>query len=224
MHVRKRERTIPILGFTIQAGAFAEAENAVLFADKLRQKGLDATYFVTKKGLYRVTFGNFKDRTDAESVAAILKSVGVIDDYYIVSPEQYAATKAQTLGEDYLREEITLTSKRFIGIPYLWGGTSPEEGFDCSGFTMTVYRLNGLDLPRTSQMQFEIGEPVNSEDLKKGDLVFFATRGGKKVSHVGIYLGNGKFVHAPGQGKKIRIDSLNNKFYARKYVGARSYL
>lgn len=219
-----KKKNLPRMGFTIQAGAFKKAENAARFTETLKEKGLDATYFVAKTGLYRVSFGNFREKSDAEALAAILKSLGIIEDFYIVSPEQYTVTKAEVKGEAYLRAELVKTTQSFLGVPYLWGGTSRDEGFDCSGLTMTVYRLHGLDLPRTSQEQFEAGEPIDRAFLKEGDLVFFATRGGHKVSHVGVYIGGGRFVHAPGKGKRIREDSLSNPYYARRYLGAKSYI
>jgi len=109
-------------------------------------------------------------------------------------------------------------------VPYLWGGTSVETGFDCSGLTMTVYQLNGIDLPRTSGEQFGTGAEVDEKDLRRGDLVFFATGKSGKVSHVGVYIGDGRFIHAPGRGKKIRSDVLANNYYRKRYLGARNYL
>jgi cell wall-associated NlpC family hydrolase len=89
---------------------------------------------------------------------------------------------------------------------------------------MVVYRLNGLQLPRSSSAQWQAGIPINSSQLLKGDLVFFATSGGQRVSHVGIYVGDNKFLHAPGKNRKIRISSLSGKYYKSRYLGARRYL
>ena len=89
---------------------------------------------------------------------------------------------------------------------------------------MAVYQLNGLDLPRTSKEQFSVGGYIRPQHLQKGDLVFFATSGGKRVSHVGIYAGNNSFIHSPSKGKTIRITSLNNKYFMKRYIGARTYL
>ena len=89
---------------------------------------------------------------------------------------------------------------------------------------MTVYQLNGLDLPRHSRTQYDVGDTIDRGDLQKGDLVFFATGGYGKVSHVGIYIGEGQFIHAPSRGKKIRIDSLSDEYFANSYVGAKNYL
>ena len=88
---------------------------------------------------------------------------------------------------------------------------------------MAVYQLNGLDLPRSSRQQFNYGTPVSCEDLAKGDLVFFANSGNGKVSHVGIYIGDGRFVHAPGKGKTVRLDFLSDAYYQSRYTGARSF-
>lgn len=217
------KREIPRLGFTIQAGAFANADNAARLTRSLQEKGLNATYFVARKGLYKVRFGNFPTRSEARSRALALREAGIVEEFYIVSPEEYAAAQRAARGDAYFREEIVRTARSFLGVPYLWGGSAAETGFDCSGLTMAVYQLNGLDLPRTSLDQFAAGSPVDPAELEKGDLIFFAATG-DKVSHVGIYAGGGLFIHAPGRGKSIRTDSLDKGYYRRCYVGARSYL
>jgi len=212
------------MGYTIQTGVFSRVENAAKFTEELKERGLDATYFVAKTGLYKVRFGNYSCREDAASVGEILKSMGVIEDFYIVNPEDYAVARIKTMGEAYLREELVKAARTFIGIPYLWGGASADEGFDCSGLTMTVYQLNGLNLPRTSAEQYNAGEAIQKEDLKKGDLVFFATQGRGKISHVGVYIGNNQFLHAPRRGKKICIGSLANEYFSKRFIGSRNYL
>lgn len=105
----------------------------------------------------------------------------------------------------------------FLGTPYVWGGESPA-GFDCSGFTKYVFGLFGISLPRTAAEQASIGTPVPESSLQPGDLVFFDTEGG--ISHVGIYIGNGKFISAAGSD--IRISNLHNPYYwGPRYVLAR---
>ena len=89
---------------------------------------------------------------------------------------------------------------------------------------MVCYRLNGLNLPRVSRNQFQAGRWVPKAQLRPGDLVFFATRGGKRVTHVGMYIGDGKFIHAPRTGKNVRIEKLSNSFFAKTYMGGRTYL
>ena len=211
------------LGYTIQAGAFANAENAARLTNSLQEKGLVATYFVARRGLYKVRFGNFPTKEQAHIRAEELLKAGIIAEFYVVNPGEYPVARRGELGEAYLREELVRTARSFLGVPYLWGGTSTETGFDCSGLTMTVYQLNGLDLPRTSREQFATGNPVNRSSLEKGDLIFFAG-GGNKVSHVGIYAGNGEIIHAAGKGKSIRTDPLAEGYFGRTYIGARSYL
>lgn len=218
-----RGKELPRMGYTVQVGAFAKVENAYRLSDALRGRGIDATYFVAEKGLYKVRFGNFPSRIEALKKAESLKAAGVFDDFYIVNPTEYAVAKKQ-YGIAYLRREIIRTAESFIGVPYLWGGADADTGFDCSGLTMTVYQLNGLDLPRTSQEQVKAGVPVARERLSRGDLVFFRTKDGEKVSHVGIYAGEDLFIHAPGRGKKIRLDSLSRRYFQEHYVGGRSYL
>jgi len=109
----------------------------------------------------------------------------------------------------------------YIGVPYRWGGSSPITGMDCSGLVQLVFRNSvGIDLPRTALEQSAQGNRVSVRELKPGDLVFFNTIG-ENISHVGIYVGNGKFLHAPATGKLVRIDKLYTKFWAQRYVTAR---
>ncbi|MEN6469102.1 MAG: NlpC/P60 family protein [Smithella sp.] len=220
---RPQKRQLAMMGYTIQAGAFAQVENAVRLTDKLKGQGLDATYFKAADGLFKVRFGNFSSKEKARLRAQSLQSMGVIEAFYVVLPEDSAVAKRRQYGDDYLRESLVKSARDFIGVPYLWGGASAETGFDCSGLTMTVYQLNGLDLPRHSRTQYDAGDTIDRSDLKKGDLVFFATSGRGKVSHVGIYIGNGQFIHAPSRGKKIRIDSLTAEYFVQHYVGAKKY-
>lgn len=212
------------MGYTIQAGAFSRVENAARLTDKLNDSDLNAYYFAYEEGIYKVRFGNFPSREDARQRAENLQSEGIISEFYIVRPEEYSVSKREIYGEEYLRGEIVKTAISFRGVPYRWGGSSPHGGVDCSGLTMAVYRLNGLELPRTSREQYDTGTFVDTDNLSSGDLVFFETAGKGKISHVGIYVGNGSFVHAPGSGKEVREDRLSSNYYRRRYAGARSYL
>lgn len=213
---------LPPMGYTVQVGAFSNLSNAVRLSETLLQRGLDAYYFIHRTGLYKVRFGNFASREIAQKNAEDLHASGMIDEYFIAGPEDYPHDDRP--GRPYLRNEIVRTAKTFLDVPYRWGGTSPAHGFDCSGFSMTVYQLNGLNMPRSSKAQWEVGMPINYEQLSKGDLVFFATSVSGEVSHVGIYLGENNIIHAPGWGKRIRIDSLEETYYRRHFVGMRSYL
>jgi hypothetical protein len=114
------------------------------------------------------------------------------------------------------------TAERFVGIPYQWGGDNVVEGMDCSGFVRAVYNLCGLSIPRTSRDQFKAGDLVEKDDLKDGDLVFFGSSA-DKINHVGIYVGGGKFVHAPRRGEEIRITAVNDSYFEKHFAGARRY-
>ncbi|MER3401934.1 MAG: hypothetical protein C4337_01185 [Armatimonadota bacterium] len=107
----------------------------------------------------------------------------------------------------------------YLGSPYRRGGSS-ARGFDCSGFTSYIYRHAGVNLPHQSASQAQVGQPVPRDQLQPGDLVFFRTQG-RWVSHVGIYIGNGKFIHASSARGRVRIDSLNSGYYNKRYAGAR---
>jgi cell wall-associated NlpC family hydrolase len=117
-------------------------------------------------------------------------------------------------------ESVVRLASRYKGVRYRWGGSS-RNGFDCSGFTRYIYRQHaGVDLPHSASAQFRMGTPVPRDQLKPGDLVFFQTyrRG---ASHVGIYIGDGKFIHASSAGRRVRVDSLNDGYYRQRYLGAR---
>lgn len=207
--------TLGSIHYIIQAGAFSNMENAVRYTEKLRRRGIDAYHFLHHSGLYKVRFGNFPSKTTAVNKAKQLITAGLINDFYIVTPETYSTTE--------LRDNIIKTADSFIGVPYRWGGTSVKEGFDCSGFTMTVYKLNGLDLPRSSKAQWSKGVSVGRNQLKQGDLVFFRTTKSGNISHVGIYAGNGRFIHAPGRGDHVQRTSLNNRYFRVHFTGAKTY-
>jgi cell wall-associated NlpC family hydrolase len=217
-------KEVPRMGYSIQVGAFTNVDNAVRLTESLEKQGMSAYYFHDKSGLFKVRFGDYPTREAARIKAEALVQAGVFSEYYIVSPEDYALARVRLYGEATVRNDIVETAEGFIGLPYQWGGASAEEGFDCSGLTMAVYQLNGLSLPRSSRDQYTMGAPVEMAELAKGDLVFFVTKGREKVSHVGVYAGDNRFIHAPGKGKTIRVDSLSDRYYTSRYVGARKYL
>jgi cell wall-associated NlpC family hydrolase len=215
------------LGFSIQAGAFAQPENAERLSEALQAKGLNAVYYAsapegTPRRLFRVRFGDFPTREAARARAEALRAEGVIQEFYIVAPEEPPLPRPSPEDEAGIRANLVDTASNYLGVPYLWGGSN-GAGFDCSGLTMAVYRLNGLQMPRSSREQFAKGTPVQLKDARRGDLVFFSTNGTGTVSHVGIYLGGDTFIHAPKHGRKISREKLTG-YYREHLLGARTYL
>lgn len=143
-----------------------------------------------------------------------------------------AATEQGILARfDQVRQNVTGrathlvdTSLEFLGVPYRRGGNSAETGFDCSGFVKAMYAQTiGKILPRRAEQQAAATETVARDDLKPGDLVFFNTMR-RAFSHVGIYIGDGKFIHAPKPGAQVRIESMSISYWARRFDGARRVL
>jgi cell wall-associated NlpC family hydrolase len=114
---------------------------------------------------------------------------------------------------------VANTALSLQGTPYVWGGTTPK-GFDCSGFTRYVYAQHGIPLPRTAAHQYRVGARVSPRDIRPGDLVFFSTVA-PGPSHVGLAIGDGRFVHAPSERSKVRVESLDTRYWQRRYLGAR---
>lgn len=211
--------------YSVQVGAFSNSLNASRYTDKLNEQGIDAYFFLDDSGLYKVRIGDFKTYDTAVDYAKRLKSRKAIEEFFIVRPEDYDYNfRPEDRDHINIRKNIVKTAKKYIGVPYRWGGETAAGGFDCSGLTMVVYKLNGLNLPRHSGWQFEQGKAISKSQLKEGDLVFFATSGGKRISHVGLYIGGGKFIHAPGKGKHVTIANLNDAYFRRTYVGSKTYI
>ena len=221
------------MGYTIQVGAFAVLENAMALAKTLTEAGLDAFYFPSGTGLFKVRFGNFPSREAALAEAGKLKDQGRIGAFFIVGPADYAVTRPSLRKppvditpppDAVIRERLVETAKSFIGVEYAWGGTTVRSGFDCSGLVRAVYQLNGLAMPRSVGDQYQAGAPVAGDKLRKGDLVFFKASPGGPLSHVGIYIGDGVFIHAPGSGKFVRRESLDSAYFRSHWAGCRTYL
>lgn len=133
---------------------------------------------------------------------------------------------SQTLPASGVAEDVLIRAIGLVGTPYRWGGNTPDSGFDCSGLIGYVYRgAAGIDLPRTTQEMSNLRGPnVRRHALQPGDLVFFATNGGRRVSHAGIYVGQDRFVHAPSSGGTVRLDSLTASYWQKSYLGAKRVL
>lgn len=213
---------LPLLGYAVQVGAFAQVDRAFALCSALIKQGLPAYYFRGDKGLYRVRFGNFPTYDQAVARARQGQEDRLIAEYLIISPESYPVRRYRG-QEEAIRRELALVAQQFVGVPYRWGGASPVLGFDCSGLTRMVYQLIGLDMPRSSRDQFRQGEPRDREHLRPGDLLFFSTDGSGQVSHVGLYLGDDLFIHAPSRGKTVARAKLSSAYFGQCYLGARAY-
>ncbi len=123
-------------------------------------------------------------------------------------------------------EDVLFRALGLVGTPYRWGGNTPDSGFDCSGLISYVYRdMAGINLPRSTREMIVMRAPnVPQDALQTGDLIFFATSGGSQVSHAGIYVGEGRFVHAPATGGTVKLDSLSKAYWQHAYLNAKRVL
>lgn len=139
---------------------------------------------------------------------------GWISKDYVEAPEDSFIPYSKVLGE-----EIVEYGKLFIGTPYVWGGNDLKKGVDCSGLTQKVYEGFNIDISRVSYMQAKDGMPIAKSQLEPGDLVFFDTSGvnNGRISHVGIYAGNGQFLHADST-RGVMLSRLSSNYYTRNYV------
>ncbi|MGF6401551.1 murein DD-endopeptidase [Pseudomonas frederiksbergensis] len=122
-------------------------------------------------------------------------------------------------------EKVISRAHELIGTPYRWGGSSVSKGFDCSGLLFYLFRSEaGIHIPRsTSSMLNSKAKTIYRRNLKSGDAVFFKHNGRNRMEHVGIYIGNNRFIHAPRAGKSIRIDSLENSYWNKSYLTAKRF-
>lgn len=160
-----------------------------------------------------------------EAVKDFQKTQGIKADG-LIGPATYSALLGKempdiTTSVNYIAGRIIASSMDYLGVPYVFGGTSPY-GFDCSGYVQYVFAKAGISLPRTADVQYEVGLPVSTTELIPGDLVFFETYT-YGASHVGIYVGDGNFIHA-SSSRGVTVSSLNQAYYSSHYIGARRIL
>lgn len=168
-------------------------------------EGVNVKIVAIEDGWYKVKYGKFTGYMHPDYVEPIKVSVAP-------TVSSFSSSQGQ---------KIVSMAKNYIGIKYVWGGTTPSVGFDCSGFTQYVFAKCGYTLKNRTQ-QYTNGTSVSYRNLKPGDLVFFATNGNGRISHVGIYVGNGTFIHAPKPGSYVKISSMAyGSYYQRTFVCAR---
>jgi hypothetical protein len=122
-----------------------------------------------------------------------------------------------------LRYQLASMGLEFLGVKYRRSGESETSGFDCSGFVKTLFEKFQISLPRSSREQYKVGEKVDKDELEIGDLIFFSSRG-KTPSHVGVYIGDDKFLHAALKARRVLISSLTSPWYTKRFLGARRLL
>jgi cell wall-associated NlpC family hydrolase len=160
---------------------------------------------VAEQALYSLTLPVQSDTFAGELNTLAITSEGPTASQAAPQPRQLLAEFAMALRD----------------IRYRRGGREPTTGFDCSGFVQYVFSHSiGIDLPDVAASQFQTGKKVSRGELKTGDLVFFHTRG-QSVSHVGIYLDGGRFIHSPSTGKRVRVDELSDPYWSKRYIAAK---
>jgi len=163
-----------------------------------------------------------REQTQSESVSSPSKLTTKTHAAYKQPTKPAANTKTPLLSRYSTRgEALAQTALASRGAPYRFGGRAPQTGFDCSSLVQTVCAKWGIYVPRAAQAQFTAGTPVSSADLQPGDLVFFKNTYKSGISHVGIYIGERKFLHAAGVKKGVMISGLDDAYHHNHYAGAR---
>jgi cell wall-associated NlpC family hydrolase len=209
--------------YAVRFGDFPSKDKARAAANKLVADRLIDTYYIAPPNeiVFTKPQGPGWQKARPEEIKAPPEAKRPVAVKTVVpgdKPPQIAPPK----NEKDMGSIAARTAERFVGIPYRWGGENVVDGMDCSGFVRAVYNLCGLNIPRTSRDQFKAGEPVVKEDLRDGDLVFFGSSE-DTINHVGIYVGGNRFVHAPKRGEEIRVTSVEESYFEKRFIGGRRY-
>ncbi|MFT4068294.1 C40 family peptidase [Paraburkholderia sp.] len=171
--------------------------------------------------------GAFADEVSSFNQTVSSSTTTGSNSFSLSSPQTPAASSDSGGARSFLSGmagkagDVVVGALNMIGVRYRWGGNTPDSGLDCSGFVRYVFQDTlGLALPRRAEEMSRIGEKVRVSDLKPGDLVFFNTMR-RTFSHVGIYIGDNKFVHSPSTGSTIRVDDLDDGYWEKRFTGAR---
>lgn len=162
-------------------------------------------------------------RSFFSTLAAIFIGAAILVASPVTAAEEPRNGEETSFLERYTNsaQELILKGLEMVGVNYRRGGTNPDAGLDCSGFVQLVFKeAVGLVLPRTSREMSEVGDRVDTTELKPGDLVFFNTMR-RAFSHVGIYLGEGRFLHSPRPGGEVRVEDMRSSYWTKRYNGAR---
>jgi cell wall-associated NlpC family hydrolase len=211
----------------------AEADQQRIVDERAAQRASIESQLAARRQLYnsikdQIAQLQAAERARQERLAAQARAAARQQDNQTPAPQPSTADTSSSSGGSSggtsiptpppaTHSSVVSIALQYLGVPYVWGGASPS-GFDCSGLTMYVYAKVGVYLPHNAAMQYGLGHPVARSQLAPGDLVFF-----NGLSHVGMYIGGGRFVHAPHTGDVVKISSLYESWYASTYVGARRY-
>lgn len=202
-----------VLNMRSGPGTSYERTQKIPDGTKVKLTGMDS-------GWFKIAYNGGEGYVSSEYIA-ICAEKAESGKYETAQARGQNTTGAWGNGSSSLGQQIVEYGKTLLGTPYVYGGNGPDC-FDCSGFTKYVYSHFGYQINRTASNQMKNGVAVSSGQLQAGDLVFFRNPGdGKPASHVGIYIGNGKFVHASSDRYVVEIDTLNSSYNSRTYVGAR---
>ena len=193
--------------FESVSGEIARLEEA----DRLRQAEL------RREALAELARQREQARLDVQVAVDVTPPETVAGDSASISPQE--PTFAPPPPDGSRAAQVVAIAMQYLGVPYQWGGASPSTGFDCSGLTSYVYAQIGVTLPHHAASQYQLGSPVSRDQLQPGDLVFF-----NELSHMGMYIGGGSFIHAPRTGDVVKISSLSDPYYLQGWVGAKRVL
>lgn len=190
---------------TVTASTLNVRESASTSAPVVTQIHRDGQVVVVDSadGWYKVSFGVASGWVSAKYLS-------------VTESNSEVTSRGSSLGS-----QIVSYAKNFMGTRYVWGGSS-SNGVDCSGFVKLVYNNFGINVNRVAADQAKQGTYVSTAGLNEGDLLFFATSGGSNINHVGIYIGNGKFIHASSGAGKVTVSDINSKFYSSHFITART--
>ena len=183
------------------------------------QVGYVSQKYVSDTKLPETTSRGGYDRTTASSEENTVANQEAVEENQVETEqeqEEESTASASSEGND-----VVEFAKKYLGYKYVAGGSSPSTGFDCSGFTTYVFRNFGVSLNRSSKDQIKNGTAVSKSNLQPGDIVIFKNQGKTAIGHVGIYIGNGNFIHAANKKEGVVITALSSSYYSQRYVGAR---
>lgn len=200
------------------AGTVLDASSAVAATIMPPQLNLRPLFGLSPASLPATSFGMLLAHADKPASAVV--AVAATNDEQSGSDAEAPVAADENITD--LRKALIALAMKLRDTRYVRGGHDPSTGFDCSGFVRYVFaHAVGMQLPTNSAAQFLAGLKVKRADMKPGDLVFFHTHGKRRISHVGIYISNGRFIHSPTTGKSVEISSLNSGYWAKRFAGAK---